>query len=250
MPKPKALNLVVRKPEVVGMISHDQRLIQRNRSMLERSLAKKKQAKLDLPDEVATLFEEASRRRRTASGRFTSNICGTEWDRFIENWAAVSYAFVAHALGPYAVEPRPEILPLADGAHCSGANASFDGNSGQIRLSPSVVAGKPGITLEKLTHELIHASLAAFPEGDPFYEEGFVDYSTWLMAHAPAWGTFGAAMVQAADFNIKCRRERAMKTQTEYDAKRWAGGLFAASAYGPWIVTRLRMKKLSGDLAW
>lgn len=205
---------------------------------------------LTLPDEVAALFEEASRRRKTASSRFQSTICGNEWDRFIENWASISYAFVAHALGPYAMEPQPIILPLLDAEHSAGANASFEPGTGQIRLSPSVVMGKPGITLEKVTHELVHASLAAFPEGDPFYEEGFVDYSVWLMAHAPTWGVYSKAMVEAADFNIKCRRDRAMKTQTEYDAKRWAGGLFAANAYGPWLVTRLRAKKMSGDLTW
>lgn len=205
---------------------------------------------LQLPDEVSALFEEASRRRRTASGRFSSNICGNEWDRFIEQWAAVSYAFVAHALGPYAVEPLPTILPLSDGAHCSGANASFEPASGQIRLSPSVVQGKPGITLEKITHELVHASLAAFPEGDPFYEEGQVDYAVWIMAHAPAWGAFSKPMAEAADFNIKCRRDRAAKTQTDYDAKRWAGGMYAATVFGPWIVTRLRMKKLEGNFTW
>jgi hypothetical protein len=109
---------------------------------------------------------------------------------------------------------------------------------------------KPGITLEKVTHELIHASLAAFPEGDPFYEEGFVDYSTWLMAHAPAWGIYSKAMVEAANFNIKCRRDRAIKTQTDYDAKRWAGGLYAATTFGPWVITRLRMKKLEGNFTW
>lgn len=203
-----------------------------------------------LPAEVSKLFEEASRRRKTAAVQFTSNICGNEWDRFIEQWAAISYAFVGHALGPYAKEPIPTILPLPDGAHCSGANASFEPDSGQIRLSPSVIQGKPGITLEKITHELVHASLAGFPEGDPFYEEGFVDYSVWVMAHAPAWGVYGQAMVEAANFNIKCRRDRALKTQTEYDAKRWSGGLFAATAYGPWIVTKLRYRKLEGNLTW
>lgn len=205
---------------------------------------------MKLPEEIEILFAEASRRRRTAAGRFTTTICGNEWDRFIEQWAAISYAFVGHALGPFATEPLPTILPLEDGAHAAGANASFEPATGQIRLSPSVVMGKPGITLEKITHELVHAALAAFPEGDPFYEEGFVDYSVWVMAHAPTWGVYGNEMVKAADFNIKCRRDRAMKTQTEYDAKRWAGGLFAASAYGPWVVTRLRAKKLAGDLTW
>lgn len=205
---------------------------------------------MKLPDEVAALFAEASRQRRTASGRFQSSICGNEWDRFIEQWASISYAFVAHALGPYAVEPLPTILPLSDGAHCSGANASFEPGSGQIRLSPSVVAGKPGITLEKITHELLHASLAAFPEGDPFYEEGFVDYSTWVMSHAPVWGVYGRAMAEAADFNIKCRRERALKDLSDYDRKRWAGGFFCATHHGPWIVTKLRMRKIEGNLTW
>lgn len=205
---------------------------------------------MKLPTEIADLFEEASRRRKTASQRFTSTICGNEWDRFIEQWATIAYAFVAHALGPFATEPLPVILALPDGAHCSGANASFEPGTGQIRLSPSVVVGKPGLTLEKLTHEIIHASLAAFPEGDPFYEESQVDYSTWLMAHAPAWGAYGPAMVEAANFNIKCRRERAQKTHTDYDAKRWAGGVYAATTYGPWLITRLRAKKMVGDFTW
>ncbi len=203
-----------------------------------------------LPPDVASLFEEASRRRKTAAASFTSNICGNEWDRFIEQWAAVAYAFIGHALGPFAVEPRPNIMAIADGAHSSGANASFDPGSGQICLSPSIVMGKPGITLEKLTHELLHASLAAFPEGDPFYEEGVVDYSTWVIAHAPAWGVYGRAMVEAANFNIKCRRDRAMRDLSDYDRKRWAGGLFCALHHGPWIVTKLRMRKLEGNFTW
>ncbi len=205
-----------------------------------------------LPAEVQAYLAEASTRAtsKRASFGFTTAICGNEWDRAIEACAEKAYIFVAQALGPYAVAPLPVILPLTDGMHSGGANASFEPRTGQIRLSPSVVQGKYGLTLEKITHELIHASLAAFPEGDPFYEEGFVDYSVWVMSHAPVWGQHRDEMVVAADFNIQCRRDRALKTQTEYDAKRWAGGLYAAMAFGPWIVARLRMKKLAGDLTW
>ncbi len=203
-----------------------------------------------LPPEVEAHLDVASIRRRTASIQFSSAICGNEWDRFIEKWATICYGFVAQALGPYQMQPQPVILALTDGAHSSGANASFDPSNGQIRLSPSVVQGKPGLTLEKLTHELTHASLAAFPEGDPFYEESIVDYSVWVMAHAPVWGEHREAMIAAADFNIKCRRDRAFRTQTDYDRKRWAGGICVAAIHGPWIVTRLRQKKLDGDLTW
>lgn len=204
-----------------------------------------------MPEEVAEFLSEASTRTKTASEkRFVSNICGNDWDRFIEEWAAKSYHFVGQALGPFQREPLPEILPLEDGAHTAGANASFDPFSGQIRLSPSVVMGKPGITLEKITHELVHASLNDFPEGDPFYEEGFVDYSVWVMGHAPAWGIYSQAMVEAADFNIRCRRDRAMKDLSDYDRKRWAGGMFCAAMHGPWIVTKLRYRKIEGDLRW
>ena len=192
-----------------------------------------------MPPDVQQMLKEASTTARTASvSRFACNICDSPWDQFITQWANRCYTFVLQALGPFQVEPLPTILPLSDGAHCSGANASFEPGSGQIRLSPSIVESNPGITLEKITHELIHASLAHFPEGDPFFEEGFVDYSTWVMAHAPAWGQYRKAMIDAAAYNIACRRDRAMKSLSEYDAKRWAGGTFAAQAYGPWIVTK------------
>jgi hypothetical protein len=177
-------------------------------------------------------------------------VCGTDWDRFIENWASVCCAFVAEALGPYAREPLPTILTISDGAHSGGANASFEPGSGQIRLSPSIVEGKPGITLEKLTHELTHAALNDFPEGDPFYEEGFVDYSVWVMAHAPIWGVYGRPMIEAAAFNIKCRRDRALRDLSDYDRKRWAGGLFCSLMHGPWIISKLKLRKAEGDPRW
>lgn len=203
-----------------------------------------------MPLEVQTLLDQASIQARVASAPFVSNICNSPWDRFIEQWAGRCYTFVAQALGPYHKEPLRVILPLEDGLHSSGANASFEPATGQIRLSPSIVEGHPGITLEKLTHELIHASLNDFPEGDEFWEEGVVDYSTWVMAHAPVWGQYRNAMIDAAAFNIACRRDRAMKSLSEYDAKRWAGGLYAATAFGPWIVTRLALRKREGNLSW
>lgn len=205
------------------------------------------------PEDVDRMLRRASAfssRTAAVAPRFTSKICGTPWDKFIEEWAPRCYAFVAHALGPYAKEPLPEILAITDAAHSGGVNASFQPNNGQIRLSASVVEGNPGLTLEKLTHELTHASLAAFPEGDPFYEEGYVDFSVWVMAHAPVWGEHQQSMIEAAAFNIECRRDRALRDLSDYDRKRWAGGLYCSLTWGPWIVTRLRMRKETGELSW
>jgi hypothetical protein len=210
-----------------------------------------------IPAQVQTQLEAASvavRRqahgRRRASKAFSSAICGDEWDGFIEQWAPVCYAFVAEALGPYATEPASQVLALSDASHSAGANASFELGSGQVRLSPSIVRGKPGITLEKLTHEFTHGALAAFPEGDMFYEEGFCDYSVWVMAHAPIWGMHRQDMIDAAAFNIACRRDRAMRDLSDYDRKRWAGGVFCSAMHGPWIIAKLKMRKLEGTLYW
>jgi len=188
--------------------------------------------------------------KKRAQKRFSTSICSPEWNHFIEEWAPKCYNFVAQALGPYQQEPMQEILAIHDGAHSGGANASFQPDNGQVRLSPSIVEGKPGTTLEKLTHEFMHASLAGFPEGDPFTEEGAVDYSVWVMAHAPFWGQYQQEMIDAAAYNIECRRDRAMKDLSEYDRKRWAGGLFYSLAYGPWIVTRLKLRKAEGNFTW
>ena len=181
--------------------------------------------------------------------RFTCNAFTPEWTKFVETWASKSYAFVQHALGPYGKEPLPDITMMHDGFHSAGATASFHPGTGQITLSRAIV-GKPGQTMEKLTHELIHASLALFPEGDPFYEEGTADYSTFIMAHAPYWEPYREYMLEAASSNIATRRERAMKTHTDYDCKRWAGGVYAMMAYGPFIISRLRQKKETRDYTW
>jgi hypothetical protein len=204
-----------------------------------------------IPPDVEAYLKEASFRTRTASEvKFTSNICGNQWDRFIEEWAAKCYMFVLHALGPFQKEPLREIKAIPDGAHVAGVNASFDPESGQICMSPSVVQDRPGTTIEKMTHELMHASLALFPEGDPFYEEGYVDYSVWVIAHAPVWEPYSRGMVEAATFNVECRRDRALRNLADYDRKRWAGGLFCGLMHGPWIVTKLRAKKRENDFRW
>ena len=171
------------------------------------------------------------------------------WNAWTEEWAPRIYGFLVEALGPMGQEPLPTILPMSDGHHMAWATASFEPGSGQIRLSDSI-EGKPGQTLEKLTHEMVHASLAQFPEGDCFYEEGFVDYSVWVMAHAPVWGEHREAMVHAAEYNIAQRKERAMKQLSDWDVKRWAGGLYANLAHGPFIIARLRMRKAEGTLVW
>jgi len=172
-----------------------------------------------------------------------------EWNDFVELWAPRIHKFVEHALGPYGTEPKPNILKVSDGFHSSGANASFNIVTGQIRLA-NTLGGKPGVLLEKLTHEMIHGSLSKFPEGDPFYEEGWVDYTVWVMAHAPCWEPYNEDMLAAASNNIKVRRERAMKTNSDYDRKRWTGGFYASVAFGSHIVAMLRMKKEEDNLVW
>lgn len=194
---------------------------------------------------LRTAAESAMPRRQFKSRVFGGN----EWDQFLELWAPRMHAFVEEALGPYQVEPLPEILPMSTGMHVAGATASFHPLTGQVTLSPSV-AGKPGMILEKITHEFVHGSLAHFPEGDPFYEEGFVDYSVWVMAHAPCWDPYRDAMIDAAAFNIHHRRERAALDQSDYERKRWAGGLYASIMRGPMIIGALRHKKLENDLTW
>lgn len=203
-----------------------------------------------IPPKVQAQLKKASNTMTFGSKRFTSAICGDDWDLFIEKWAPVVHAFVEEALGPYATEPASRILPLSDASHSAGANASFEIHSGQVRLSPSIVRSKPGITLEKLTHEFMHGSLAGFPEGDPFYEESVCDYGVWVLAHAPIWGMYRDSMIEAAAFNIKCRRDRAMRDLSDYDRKRWAGGVFCSAMHGPWIIAKLKMRKLEGNLQW
>lgn len=198
---------------------------------------------------VAKEFLAISSSNVKTSRSFKCIAFNSEWDQFVEKWMPVLHAFVAEVLGPYGREPLPTVQQLSDGAHMSGATASFNMGTGQIEICQSV-EGNPGQTLEKLTHELIHGSLSQFPSVDAFYDEGFVDYSTWVLCHAPIYGELRDQAVAAAAFNISMRRERAFKAQTDYDRKRWAGGVFANFALGPMLVHRLRMKKAEGDFTW
>lgn len=187
---------------------------------------------------------------KTAFQQFSCQVFDDpQWNQFVELWAPRIHSFVYEALGPYATEPLPSILPLSDGFHIAGANASFNIVSGQIQLTPAM-AGNPGVILEKLTHEMTHGALAGFPEGDSFYEEGYVDYSVWVMAHAPVWGPYRDMMIKAAADNIRNRRDRALTTGSNYDRKRWAGGVYAMTAHGPFVVASLRMKKEEGNMTW
>lgn len=171
------------------------------------------------------------------------------WNQFIEEWTPVIYATVQEALGPYGTEPLPNILPMGEGFHMAGATASFNMVSGQVTLSPAV-KGDPGRILEKLTHEFMHGSLSQFPEGDCFYEEGYVDYGTWVLAHCPIWGPLRQPMIDAAARNIAQRRERAFLDLSDWDRKRWAGGIYASQAFGPHHLGRLRQRKLEGNFTW
>jgi hypothetical protein len=208
---------------------------------------------VSFPPDVEQLLHLASKlpsgKTAAAVPQFKCSVFNSPWDQFVELWAPRVFTFVGNALGPYQKQPLPEILKMHDGQHSAGATASFDPMTGQVRLAGSV-EGKPGQTLEKLCHEFTHGSLANFPEGDPFYEESFVDYSVWVMAHAPAWAPYSDAMVEAAEFNISMRRDRALKTDSDYDRKRWAGGVYVSFAYGPHIIARLRQRKQEGNLTW
>jgi hypothetical protein len=204
---------------------------------------------MEIPIEVERQLRVASMSRSAQQRQFTCKVFGSEWDQVVERWTPFIYDFVYASLGPYGTEPLPTILPLHDGMHAAGATASFDPHTGQVRLSPSV-EGKMGQTLEKLTHELLHGSLAQFPEGDPFYEEGFVDFSVWVLAHAPVWGEHRQDMIDAAEFNIANRRERAMKDISDWDRKRWAGGLYCSMAFGPYIIARLHRRKAEKNFTW
>jgi hypothetical protein len=183
------------------------------------------------------------------TSKFKCLAFNSDWNKFVEEWAPKVHNYLLGALGPFGTEPLPTILPMSDGMHMSGATASFDMVSGQVRLCSSV-DGNPGQTLEKLTHEFVHGSYSQFPSEDVFYDEGMVDYSTWLLAHAPIFGEYRQQMIDAAAYNIKMRRERAKTTNTDYDRKRWAGGCFASMFLGPQLIHRMKMKKAEGDYTW
>lgn len=200
-----------------------------------------------LPASARKVLRVAS--KATPSKTFRSHVFESQWDSFVERWAPRIHAFVEEALGPYGTEPMSDIIRLPDGMHAAGATASFDLLSGQITLHPST-EGKPGTILEKLTHEMIHGSYSQFPQGDMFYDEGAVDYTTWLLAHAPVWGDLREHMILAAEHNIAMRRERAFKDSSDYDRKRWAGGLFVSQVHGPLYISRMRARKLEGNFTW
>lgn len=204
---------------------------------------------MGLPAEVHRMLRTASTSRTANVPEFRSHVFENTWDSFVDEWAPKIYVFVANALGAYGTEPLPDIKRMADGMHSAGATASFDPRSGQVHLSNST-EGRPGQILEKLTHEFTHASWAKWPDGDTFYEEGYVDYTTWVLSHAPIWGQYRPLMIRAAEFNIKMRRERGLKAISDWDIKRWAGGLHASLAFGPLIVARMRQKKVENNFTW
>lgn len=57
-------------------------------------------------------------------------------------------------------------------------------------------------------------------------------------------------MLREASYNIAMRRERALQGLSDYDRKRWAGGVFMNAAHGPMLLSKLRMKKAEGDFTW
>lgn len=201
-----------------------------------------------MPSAVTKLLKVAS--SKASSGpKYQCEVFGSEWNTFVESWLPRIHTFLVEALGPFGREPLSRVLPLSEGMHMSGATASFDMMTGQVSICSSV-EGNPGQTLEKLTHELVHGSYALFPSVDPFYDEGYVDFSTWVLAHAPVYGDLRSQVIDAAAFNIKMRRERAMRNLSDYDRKRWAGGVFASLSMGPMLLHKMRMSKAEGNYNW
>lgn len=201
-----------------------------------------------LPTNVRKILRRAS--EGAPRRAFRCSFYPPHWNQFVQEWAPKIHAFIEDALGPYGTEPKQTVLPLSDGFHMACANASFNMVTGQVQLGTHLV-DQPGVTLEKLTHEMIHGSLSKFPDGDPFYEEGLAaDYPTWVLAHAPLFEPYREAVIEAAANNIRTRRERALKTGTDYDRKRWAGGVYAMTAYGPYIISMLRSRKAEGNFTW
>lgn len=199
--------------------------------------------------EAAAQYLKVASLKAQSTKTFTSQVFGTETDLFLEEWASKIYGYLVEALGPFGTEPLETIIPMSEGMHMSGATASFDMQSGQISLCSST-EGNPGQILEKITHELVHGSYSQFPSNDVFYDEGAVDFSTWILVHAPIYGIYRQQAIDAAAFNIKMRRERAMKNSSDYDRKRWAGGVFYSMFLGPMLIHRMKMKKAEGDFTW
>ena len=173
-----------------------------------------------------------------------------EWCTFVQDWASRIHPFVETLFGPYGTEPHTVIEALPVSAKAIGASASFDMSSGQITLCPSM-EGDPGRTLEKLTHELLHGSFSDFPSVDPFYDEGFVDYTTLLLSSAPIYRDLGPAMQKSALGNIERRRQKGLAAgSSDYDRKRAMGAIFAKMAYGTQVVAHLRTQKMNRTFQW
>jgi len=202
---------------------------------------------MQIPQDVIDRLNAPSYRRASTLPKFRCTIFDPRWNSFVESWAPRIYRFVEQALGPYGTTVDGVIEEIDCGSYMAGANASFDLDSGKIKLSLPL-EGNSGRTLEKMCHEMVHASLAKFPQNDPFYDEGFVDFTVFILGHADIWHPYD--MLGAAAENIETRKKRAMLDQSDYDRKRWAGGLFASVSRGPWIVETLKMRKAEGNYQW
>jgi hypothetical protein len=183
--------------------------------------------------------------------RWTCKVFQPEWNSFVEEWAGKVFPYLEEVLGPYGTKPMTTILPLdVESPGSVPPSASFNLLSGQIQLHPSM-EGDAGRTLEKLTHEMVHGSLALFPSNDEFYDEGYVDYSTLLLSDAPLYGKLGSAMKASAQGNIQRRvRQGFAVGANRYDQRRARGSIFAKMTHGDGLLSYLKSQKLNGSYQW
>lgn len=170
------------------------------------------------------------------------------WNAFVGQWASVAYDLVLDATGPFDREPDSVIerAPEQNYQH-SGFTGMY--LEGQIYLHPSL-QDDPGKTVLLMTHEMLHASLQDFPPEETFYVEGFADYATMLLALRDEWGPMAQDIRWASKKLVEFRKGQALKCRCDTDAKRWAGFVFAGAAYGPDILSALKISKTLNPRSW
>ena len=180
--------------------------------------------------------------------KFRCNVFSSGWNQLVEEAAGIAYGLIHQRSGPFDQIPAAEIL--------SAPEENFQRNGftglflkGQIRMHRSL-ENNPGKTIRIVIHEMLHSSLAGFPLDDPFYFEGFVEHATQVVAAENVWGTYKDVVLQDVSEWFSFRMKQALTYRCDYDAKRWAGWVFAREAYGDRILSMFKEAKKSGKRSW